>query len=155
MHSWRETLTFQVKYEDSSRSNLASSSSSSDGLVQICVTLSRWFLYKTAAFFTEQCTSLSLFQVWSDTRRFEPLTVERYVRWGCILNCFMLSSLPCFYAFCWLLSLHLVTFLMFFILVRCRDSTTAKAGKQCGDANSPTLLGWDNLALSFQFQFVP
>jgi len=27
--------------------------------------------------------------------------VERYVGWGCILNCFKLSSLPCFYAFCW------------------------------------------------------
>jgi len=29
--------------------------------------------------------------------------VERHVgyQWGCILNCFMLSSLPCFYAFCW------------------------------------------------------
>ena len=26
---------------------------------------------------------------------------ERYVGWGCILNCFMLPSLPCFYAFCW------------------------------------------------------
>ena len=26
---------------------------------------------------------------------------KRYVGWGCILNCFMLSSLPCFYAFCW------------------------------------------------------
>ena len=25
----------------------------------------------------------------------------RYVGWGCILNCFMLSSLPCFYAFHW------------------------------------------------------
>jgi len=43
--------------------------------------------------------------------------VERYVGWGCILNCFMLSSLPCFYAVCSLLSLHLVTFLMIFILV--------------------------------------
>ena len=40
---------------------LSSSSSSSDGLVQICVTLSRWFSHKTAAFFTEQCTSPSLF----------------------------------------------------------------------------------------------
>jgi len=30
------------------------SSSSSDGLVQICVTLSQWFLHKTAAFSTEQ-----------------------------------------------------------------------------------------------------
>ena len=27
--------------------------------------------------------------------------VERYVGWGYILNCSMLSSLPCFYAFCW------------------------------------------------------
>ena len=26
--------------------------------------------------------------------------VERYVGWGCILNCFVLSSLPCFYAIC-------------------------------------------------------
>jgi len=34
------------------------SASSSDGLVQICVTLLRWFSHKTAAFFTEQCTSL-------------------------------------------------------------------------------------------------
>jgi len=42
-------------------SSSSSSSSSSDGLVQICVTLSRWFLHKTAAFFTEQCTSPSLF----------------------------------------------------------------------------------------------
>jgi len=36
---------------------------------------------------------------------------------GCILNCFMLSSLPCFPAyFADLLSLHLVTFLMIFNL---------------------------------------
>jgi len=27
--------------------------------------------------------------------------VERYVGWWCILNCFTLSSLPCFYVFCW------------------------------------------------------
>jgi len=33
--------------------NIPSSSSSSDGLVQICVTLSQWFSHKTAAFFTE------------------------------------------------------------------------------------------------------
>ena len=25
----------------------------------------------------------------------------RYVGWSCVLNCFMLSSLPCFYTFCW------------------------------------------------------
>ena len=39
---------------------------------------------------------------------------ERYVRWGCILNCFMPSSLLVFAV---LLSLHLHTFLMFFTLV--------------------------------------
>ena len=26
---------------------------------------------------------------------------QRYVGWSCVLNCFMLSSLPYFYAFCW------------------------------------------------------
>ena len=26
---------------------------------------------------------------------------QRYVGWSGVLNCFMLSSLPCFYAFCW------------------------------------------------------
>ena len=31
----------------------------------------------------------------------ERVNVERYVGWGCILNCFRLSSLPCFYPFCW------------------------------------------------------
>ena len=36
---------------------------------------------------------------------------ERYVGWVCILNCFIL---PCFPD---LLSLHLITFLMFFTLV--------------------------------------
>jgi len=35
--------------------------------------------------------------------------VERYVGWGCIPNCFILSSLPCFYAFA---DLHLVIFLI-------------------------------------------
>jgi len=34
-----------------------------------------------------------------------------------MLNSFMLLSLPCFYAFADLLSLHLVTLLMYFILV--------------------------------------
>ena len=27
--------------------------------------------------------------------------VKIYRGWGCIVNCFMLSSLPCFYALCW------------------------------------------------------
>ena len=42
---------------------LPSSSSSSDRLLQNCVTLSWWFSHKTAAFYTEQCTSPSLFEV--------------------------------------------------------------------------------------------
>ena len=37
------------------------SSFSSDGLVQNCMTLSQWFSHKTAALFTEQCTSSLLF----------------------------------------------------------------------------------------------
>ena len=35
--------------------------SSSDGLAQHCVNLSRWFTHETAAFYTEQCTTPSLF----------------------------------------------------------------------------------------------
>jgi len=35
--------------------------SSSDGLAQHCVNLSRWFTHETAAFYIEQCTTPSLF----------------------------------------------------------------------------------------------
>jgi len=35
--------------------------SSSDGLAQYCVNFSRWFMHKTAAFYTEQCTTPLLF----------------------------------------------------------------------------------------------
>jgi len=42
--------------------------------------------------------------------------MERYGK-GWILSSFMQSSLPCFPAFYDLLSLHLVTFLLFFFLV--------------------------------------
>ena len=35
--------------------------SSSDGLAQYCVNFSWWFTHTTAAFYTEQCTTLSLF----------------------------------------------------------------------------------------------
>ena len=38
-----------------------SSSSSLDGLVQNCMALSWWFLHKTAAYYTEQCTNPLLF----------------------------------------------------------------------------------------------
>ena len=43
--------------------------------------------------------------------------VERYVGWGCILNCFMLSPYLLSMLFADLLSLHLVTFLMFFFIL--------------------------------------
>jgi len=40
-----------------------------------------------------------------DNTQYSPtlhtFNMERYVGWGCILNCFMLSSLFCFPAFCW------------------------------------------------------
>ena len=41
--------------------NVFHSSSFSDGIVQHCVTVSRWFSHKTAAFYIEQCTSPLLF----------------------------------------------------------------------------------------------
>ena len=34
---------------------------SSDGLAKYCVNLSCWFTHETAAFYTEQCTTPSLF----------------------------------------------------------------------------------------------
>ena len=57
---------------------LSSSSSSSDGLIQICVTLSRWFSHKTAAFFTEQCTSPSLFSGFEVTRGDSNRSLKNY-----------------------------------------------------------------------------
>jgi len=45
------------------------------------------------------------------------LTVERYAWWSCVLNYFMLSSLTCFPVFADLLSLHLVTFLFYYITI--------------------------------------
>jgi len=67
---------------------------------------------------------------------------QRYVGWGCMLNCFMLSSLPCFMLFADLLSLHLVTFLMFLILVHvtffsCRCMLELKFANYYRAASSP------------------
>ena len=59
-------------------SSSSSSSSFSDGLVQICVTLSRWFSHKTAAFFTEQCTSPSLFPRFEVTRGDSNRSLKNY-----------------------------------------------------------------------------
>jgi len=55
----------------------SSSVSSSDWLVQICMT-SRWFLHKTAAFFTEQCTSSSLFSRFEVTRGHLNRSLKNY-----------------------------------------------------------------------------
>ena len=56
----------------------SSSSSSSDGLVQICLTLSWWFLQKTAAFSTEQCTSPSLFSRFEVSRGGSNWSLKNY-----------------------------------------------------------------------------
>ena len=52
--------------------------SSSDGLVQNCVTLSQWFLHKPAAYHTEQCTSPSLFHYFEVTRGGSKWSLKSY-----------------------------------------------------------------------------
>jgi len=52
--------------------------SSSDRLVQTYVTLSRWFSHKTAAFFTEWCTSPSLFSKFEVTRGDSNCSLKNY-----------------------------------------------------------------------------
>jgi len=85
----RESTEPELESPDGQNVFLSSSSSSSfsfssDGLVQICFTLSRWFSHKTAAFFTEhaQCTSPSLSSMFEVTRgdwSFEPLSEELWL----------------------------------------------------------------------------
>jgi len=58
---------------------LSSSSSSSDGLAQYCPNLWRWFLHETAAFYTEQCTVLSLFSQLPVLRQSAPRTLWNYM----------------------------------------------------------------------------
>ena len=87
---------------------------------------------QNSSVFTEQCTSLSLFSSFEVTRgdlnrslknssvhnsTLHIFDVGRYVGWGCILNCFMQSSLPCF---CFLLICYPYILLYsecFFVLV--------------------------------------
>ena len=66
---------------------LSSSCSSSDGLIQNRVTLWWWFSHKTAAFYTEQCTSPSLFH------NFEVSTVYVAVYSHCSLLTLLSLSL--------------------------------------------------------------
>ena len=55
----------------------SSSFSYSDGIVQICVTLSQWFLHKTAAFPLSSVPAHHFFyKIWSLMRWFELLTEE-------------------------------------------------------------------------------
>ena len=59
---WCEKASRSTESESCQMANMFlsfffSSSSSSDGLVQNCMTLSQSFSHKTAAFYTEQCTS--------------------------------------------------------------------------------------------------
>ena len=50
----------------------------SDGLVQICMTLSWWFLHETAAVSTEQCTSPSLFSRFEVSRGGSNRSLKNY-----------------------------------------------------------------------------
>jgi len=52
--------------------------SSSDGLVQIGMTLSRWFSHKTAAFSNEQCTSPSLLSRFEVSRGGSTRSLKNY-----------------------------------------------------------------------------
>ena len=66
-----------------------------------------------------QLTSKSLaFLVAEHNSTLHIFNVERIVGWGCILNCFMLSSLPCFLAFCWsAITTSCYIFNVFFFLI--------------------------------------
>ena len=55
--------------------------------------------------------------------------VERYVGWCCILNCFMLSSLPCFHAFCW--SAILTSCYLFNVLYSCNYVLAKNTSNAC------------------------
>ena len=81
--SWRKThpvaLQSIVKVPNQSHQTAKMFfSSSSDRLVQICVTLSWWFSHKTAAFFTEQCTSPLLFSRFEVTRGDSNRSLKNY-----------------------------------------------------------------------------
>jgi len=53
-------------------------SSSSDGLTQYCVNLSCWFTHETAAFYTEQCTTPSLFHNFEVSRGARSHSLANY-----------------------------------------------------------------------------
>ena len=65
---------------------------SSDRLVQICVTLSLWFSHKTAAFFTEQCTSPSLSSRFEVTRGDSNRSLKNY---GFLYDAYFLHVYAC------------------------------------------------------------
>jgi len=54
-------------------------SSTSDWLVQNCMTLSQWFLNNTAAVYTEQCTTPSLFHNFEVSRASSNCSLKNYI----------------------------------------------------------------------------
>ena len=69
-----------------SSSSYSSSPSSSDELVQNGMTLSQWFPHKTAAFYTEQCTSPSLFHNYEVSQGALNQSLKSYSLYGFICN---------------------------------------------------------------------
>ena len=67
-----------------SSSSYSSSPSSSDELVQNGMTLSQWFPHKTAAFYTEQCTSPSLFHNYEVSQGALNQSLKSYSLYGFI-----------------------------------------------------------------------
>jgi len=83
-----------------------------------------------------------------------------YVGWSCILNCFMLSSLPCFYALCWsaIPSSHYIfnDFFIFYYCIVCLRVYNAQECKkyliQCaGVLTKLTMSGYELLFISLAF----
>jgi len=70
------------------------SSSSSDGLVQNCMTLSQWFSHKTIAFYTEQCTSPLLFHNFEVSRGGSNRSLKNYG----FISYAILKKLACMHA---------------------------------------------------------
>ena len=111
-------------------------------LVQNCVTLSRWFSSKTAAFYTEQCMTPSLFTTLKSHKTLETThlsfgficyaiysVVRMYTK--CLAtNCnyrylqtawvYRYPSIPTLFpTFTVLLSLHLIILLWAFVIIKC------------------------------------
>jgi len=66
--------------------------SSSDGLAHYCVNLSRWFTHETAAFYTGQCTTPSLFHNFEVSRGARSHSLKHYgFQFGTPFSLFVLT----------------------------------------------------------------